>query len=90
MCICDDRDIVSETVKVDDCETRGYQYGPGRKLSFKTLDEKFYHTVIFENSPLYEYVNKLNSGDFCIIKAEMKKTGVEHSLVSLFQINRLE
>ena len=60
------------------------------KAAFKTKDDKIlYHAVFFSKTPLFIDINDFKEGEFCIIKANMLKPGEEHSLINIFNINKL-
>ena len=80
---------MKETVKISDFEKRGYPYGPGIKISFKTESEKYYHAVFFSNSPLYNLIQDFRLENVCKIKGEVIESGEDHSLLRIFNIGRI-
>ena len=87
---CNPHVLISETVKILSLTKKQYQYGPGMKVTFKTQRERFYHMVFFSNAPLFIDIADFQEGDFCTIKANVLKSGDEHSLINIFDIKKLD
>ena len=68
-----------------------YEHGPGLKLTMKSSPDSThtYHAVFFDDAPYYDVVSGLKDGDIIRIGADCKTSGEQHSLLTVFHIDKI-